>query len=379
MRTIWWYMPSQLRAIVRRLTQHHSTRLTSEGLQFLLFTLAVGIAAINTGNNLFYLLLAMMLSVILISGIVAEHCLRRLEFHRHLPDLLFANEPTTATLVVKNRKSRLPSFSLRVFDVSGGRDLDRGLAIRQLLPGTSQLLSYPLIATRRGRLQLDGVRVVTSFPFGLFVKKAYYPIEGTAVVCPEIKPLADGMQQDLLAAGYEHSVHRRGYGNDLYNLRLYHAGDDSRIIHWATTARTSKLIVRETEAEDQRRATIYLSTLAPPSHDTVFEEAVAFTASLVHHFASRGYHLRLVAGSSRSSFGQGETHLIGLLRILALCERRSPDTHLGPQEEPFTERQDAEEGALIAVRPWDGAEIPGAENPTLLIDAPTSAGTPHVI
>ncbi len=154
-------MLSRLRVIRRRLTQHRSTRLTSEGLQFLLFTLAVGVAAINTGNNLFYLLLAMMLSIILISGIVAEHCLRRLEFHRYLPDLLFVNEPTTATLVVKNCKSRLPSFSLRLHDVTEGQDLDHGLAIRQLLPTTSRMLSYPVISVKRGRLQLDGVRVVT--------------------------------------------------------------------------------------------------------------------------------------------------------------------------------------------------------------------------
>ena len=345
----------------------------------MLFTLAVGVAAINTGNNLFYLLLAMMLSIILISGIVAEHCLRRLEFHRHLPDLLFANEPTMATLVVKNRKSRLPSFSLRLLDVSGGWDLDQGLAIRQLLPAASQMLSYPLVSTRRGRLQLDGVRVVTSFPFGLFVKKAYYPVEGTAVVCPEIKPLTEEVLHDLLIAGYEQSVHRRGYGNDLYNLRLFHAGDDSRNIHWATTARTSKLVVRETEAENQRRATIHLSTLAPVSHDGVFEEAVAFTASLVHHLAGQGYHLRLVAGSSRSSFGQGETHLVDLLRMLALCERCSPDTHLGTVVNPFAERGDVEEGALIVVRPWGGTEVLGAENPTILIDAATFAGTQHVV
>jgi len=372
-------MRTQLHAFVRHLTRHRSTRLTSEGLQFLLFTLAIGVAAINTGNNLFYLLLAMMLSIILVSGIVAEHSLRRLEFHRHVPDLLFANEPITATLVVKNRKTRLPSFSLRLFDVSDGRDLDRGLVIRQLLPGASQLLSYPLVATRRGRLQLDGVRVVTAFPFGLFVKKAYYPIEGMAVVCPEIKPLADGMLQDFLAVGHEQSVHRRGYGNDLYNLRLYRAGDDSRNIHWATTARTSKLTVRETEAEDQHRATIHLSTLAPASHNAAFEGAVALTASIVHHLANRGYILRLVAGPSCSSFGQGEPHVIDLLRILALCERRFPDIDLGLPDDLSMERQDVEEGVLIAVRPWDGAKVLGAENPTLLIDAGTFAEVSHVL
>jgi uncharacterized protein (DUF58 family) len=360
-------MPFQLRAIVRHLTAHRSTRFTSEGLQFLLFTLAVSVAAINTGNNLFYLLLAMMLSIILISGIAAEQCLRRLEFHRHLPDLLFVNEPTAATLVVKNRKSRFPSFSLRVLDMSDGRELDRGLVIRQILPGTSQLLSYPLIATRRGRLELDGVCVVTAFPFGLFVKKAYYPVQGIAAVSPQIRPLDHGMVQQLQAAGYEHSAHRRGHGSELYNLRLYHAGDDSRNIHWATTARTAKLIVRETESEDQRLATIQLCLLAPPSHDALFEKAVAFTASLVHHFAMRGYHLRLVAGSLCSSFGQGEAHLIDLLRMLALCERRDPDRTIGDQDDGFAEQHDGQEGALIVVRPWDGATIQG--NPALLIDA----------
>jgi uncharacterized protein (DUF58 family) len=368
-------MPFQLRAIVRHLTAHRSTRFTPEGFQFLLFTLAVSVAAINTGNNLFYLLLAMMLSIILISGIAAEQSLRRLEFHRHLPDLLFVNEPTTATLVVKNRKSRFPSFSLHVLDVSEGRDLNRGLFVRQVLPGTSQLLSYPLIATRRGRLQLDGVCVVTAFPFGLFVKKAYDPVQGIAVVSPEIRPLDHGMVQQLQAAGYEHNMHRRGYGSDLYNLRLYHAGDDSRNIHWPTTARTGNLIVRETEAEDQSRATIQLCDLAPISHDALFEEAVSFTASLVHHFTMRGYHLRLVAGPVCSSFGQGEAHLIDLLRILALCERRDPEGNIGYQDDRFGERHDGGEGALIVVRPWDGAAVQGS--PTLLIDAAGFARSSH--
>ncbi|HEX6825515.1 MAG TPA: hypothetical protein VF077_04290, partial [Nitrospiraceae bacterium] len=82
-------------SFVRGLSRRRSIRLTSEGTRFLLFTFGIGLAAINTGNNLFYLLLAMMLSLIVISGLLSEHCLRRLEFHRHVPDLIMANEPTT--------------------------------------------------------------------------------------------------------------------------------------------------------------------------------------------------------------------------------------------------------------------------------------------
>ena len=83
---------------VRYLAVRRSLRLTSEGVRFLLFTIGIGVAAVNTGNNLFYLLLAMMLSVVVVSGLLSEHCVRWLNFHRHVPDLIMANEPTMVTV-----------------------------------------------------------------------------------------------------------------------------------------------------------------------------------------------------------------------------------------------------------------------------------------
>lgn len=375
----WWYMPRQSPSFLRRLFQHRSTSVTSEGVQFLLFTLAIGIAAINTGNNLFYLLLAMMLSLILISGIVAECSLRRLEFHRHLPDHLIVNEPNTATLVVKNRKSQLPSFSLKMVDISNGRELDRGPEIQQLLPGASRLVSYPLVATRRGRLHLDGVCVGTEFPFGLFKKQTFYAREETVIVCPEIKPIDESLLRGLFAAGPEQSVHRRGHGNELYDLRLYQAGDDSRKIHWPTTARTSNLTVRETEAEGQSRAVVYLPTVAPVSHDALFEQAVSVTASIIQHLAQCGYILQLIVGSSRSSFGHGDLHLLELLRMLALCERRWP---LAESVEPGDLSGDSladQGGMMIAVQSWRGPGDTEPEHPTILINGDVIAGVAHAV
>lgn len=372
-------MLRQFPSLLHRLFRHRSTSVTTEGVQFLLFTVAIGLAAINTGNNLFYLLLAMMLSLVLISGIAAESCLRRLEFHRHLPDHLIVNEPATATLVVRNRKSLLPSFSLKLFDVSDGRELDRGLEIRQLPPDTTRLLSYPFVATKRGRLQLDGVCVGTEFPFGLFMKQTFYPIEETVIVCPELKPIDETLLQELLTAGPDQSVHLRGHGNDLYNLRLYHAGDDSRSIHWPTTARTSQLTVRETEAEDQRRAIVYLPTVAPVSHDALFEQAVSLTASIIQHLAHRGYVLQLLVGSSRSSFGQGDLHLLELLRMLALCERRSPlIKSVDPRELPG-DYSEVEGGTMIVVQSWRGPGDIEPEHPTILINGDIITGASHAV
>ena len=344
-------MLTRAHRLFRHLLRHRSTRVTTEGARFLFFTLAVAVAAINTGNNLFYLLLAMMLSIILMSGIMAECCLRRLEFHRHLPDLVYAGEPVTATVVVANRKSRLPSFSLHLWDVTGEQDIDRGLTLWQLMPGASQILSYPLIATRRGRLCFDGVRVGTSFPFGLFHKKAYYPLDGSVVVAPVIRPVESALLQGLTLFGQDFSLPRKGHGSDLYNLRQYQAGDDSRTIHWLSTARTSKLMVRETEAEDQRRVTLLLSLLAPLSHERLFEEAVSLTASMTQDLGARGYQVRLVVGGVSSPFGQGEAHLLSLMETLALCERRSPD---GPKSQSPADdvSYDPEGGATILLAPW---------------------------
>ena len=89
---------------LRFLATRRSLRLTSEGTRFLLFTIGIGVAAVNTGNNLFYLLLAMMLSVVVISGLLSEQCLRRLDFRRHVPDLLMANQPTTVTLCLPSAR-----------------------------------------------------------------------------------------------------------------------------------------------------------------------------------------------------------------------------------------------------------------------------------
>ena len=347
-----------LGARLRYFATRRSLRLTSEGTRFIFFTIGIGVAAVNTGNNLFYLLLAMMLSVIVISGVLSEQCLRRLEFHRHAPDLIMADQPTTVTLSVTNRNPWLPSFSLHLFDVADGEDLDRGLFVDHLPAQRSVLLSYPVLARARGRLRLEGIRVETLFPFGLFLKRALYQVPAEIPVSPPIRPLSLRFVDDLVSEGQGLSLPRRGHGTQLYNLRLYRPGDDSRSIHWMTTARTSNLIVRETEAEDQRRITIVLSTLAQDDQDAIFEQSVTLVASLLWQLSQKSYPLRLIVDADDSGLGSGTDHLVTMLRLLALCERRSPGSRDKTSEDPVYELgHDAERGYTVAVMPCSDAEM----------------------
>jgi uncharacterized protein (DUF58 family) len=343
-------------SFIRGLSQRRSIRLTSEGTKFLLFTFGIGLAAINTGNNLFYLLFAMMLSLIVISGLLSEHCLRRLEFHRHVPDLIIANELTTLTLSVTNRNRHLPSFSLRFCDIVEGKDVDRGLTIPLLPAQNSMLLSYPLLATKRGQIRLEATRAQTLFPFGLFLKKGRYPAETHLLVSPPIKPLTLRFVDELVSEGQGESIPQRGEGTQLYNLRLYRPGDDSRAIHWMTTARTSQLIVRETEAEDQRRITVILSIVAPEECDNLFERSVTFVASLLSQLTDRAYPVRLIVGTADSGLGSGSGHLLAMLRVLALCERRRPGTGSVDQTESLPLTHHDVRGYTVAIVPWSDQE-----------------------
>ncbi|HEU4686272.1 MAG TPA: DUF58 domain-containing protein [Nitrospira sp.] len=338
--------------------------MTSDGTRFLVFALAIGIAAMNTGNNLFYLLLALMLSLIVISGFLSEHCLRRLAFQRHVPDLIMANQPATVSLAVTNRNSRLPSFSLRVKDVVDGRVIDRGLRLRHLPAGRTVLLNYPLLATGRGPLHLEQVRVETLFPFALFLKRAVFEVDAMILVGPAVKPLSLRFVDELLSEGQGQAVSRRGHGTGLYNLRLYRPGDDSRAIHWMTTARTAQLIVRETEAEDQRRVTVVLSCTAPDALDALFERSVTLAASILWHLLQRHYPVRLLVGGEDSGFGSGHEHLLSMMRLLALCQRRFPDAS-DAQRQGLSAIAGEDPGYTLAILPWMD---PQAANDTPMAD-----------
>src|SRR3954452_22487156 len=101
----------------RRLRPPRRLRFTREGRIIVLLAVAVGFAAINTGNNLLYLLLGWLLSFIIASGILSEMTLKRLEVDRRPPPPPWANEPFLMEVVIKNGKPNRASFSIEVEDL----------------------------------------------------------------------------------------------------------------------------------------------------------------------------------------------------------------------------------------------------------------------
>ena len=102
---------------------------TQEGWGFLGLTVLLGVAALNSGNNLLYLAVALLLSLIVLSGLLSEQGFRKVRVSVHLPRRCFAGTPASVRVTVQNNKRRLPSYALqlRLAGQATGPLLDTGV------------------------------------------------------------------------------------------------------------------------------------------------------------------------------------------------------------------------------------------------------------
>src|SRR5438046_4902270 len=145
-------------------------KFTREGKFFVGITLGVGFAAINTGNNLLYLLLGMLLALIIVSGLMSELSLRDLTVVRRLPLRAQVGRPHLVEIEVFNHKTRVPSYAIEVEDLRAGQPADKRCFFLKISPKSAQVAAYRRTPTRRGLDVHTGFRIATRFPFGLFEK-----------------------------------------------------------------------------------------------------------------------------------------------------------------------------------------------------------------
>ncbi|PID39151.1 MAG: DUF58 domain-containing protein [Proteobacteria bacterium] len=311
-------------------------RFTREGKYFVGLTFAIGFAAINTGNNLLYLVLGMLLTLIVGSGVLSEIALRSLVAARQPPQRLFAHTPFLMGIRLHNAKRRLPSFSIEVEDVlteaprapsAEERPLDKKCFFLKIPAGRTQRTSYRHAFTARGRYRLTSFAVSTRFPFGLFEKARRLGGEQELLVFPQVLPLP-ALPATYRDAGEQRSP-RLGRAGEYHALRDYRQGDDPRDIAWRNSAKLGRPLVREHEDPRGQRVTIFLDNLgasspSPAQHDRQ-EQAVSEAASHAAHLIARGLRVALVSRSFDLPAGSGPAHLDRMLTALALISFVGPD------------------------------------------------------
>jgi uncharacterized protein (DUF58 family) len=303
-------------------------RLTREGRVFLALTLGIGLAAINTGNNLLYLVLGWLLSLIVASGTLSNLTLRRLRVQRRPPPRIHAGRPFLMEIALENRKQRFASFSIEVEDLAAGRPVDKRCYFLKLPAGRTQRASYRHTFHRRGLVKFDGFRIATRFPFALFAKSRDVRAADDVLVYPAVRPVAlPSPRAQRQGDAPQSKLGRRG---EFFGLRDYREGEDSRAIHWRSSARGGRLLVREMEEEAQRRITIELDNevgdVADENALDALEDAVSQAASLALAYLRAGFAVRLQARGAVVPLGAGAAQEQRLLRALALLPAVAPGT-----------------------------------------------------
>jgi uncharacterized protein (DUF58 family) len=141
---------------------------TRDGWWTLFAAVGLGVAAVNTGNNLLYLLSSMLLALIVVSGILSEAVIRRLRLAPVFPEEIQAGRPALFGATVTSVKRWVPSYSITLEVLDGGRTV-RFIYLPRIPAGDARLVTWEAALPRRGRHRLGGLRVTTRFPFGMFL------------------------------------------------------------------------------------------------------------------------------------------------------------------------------------------------------------------
>lgn len=288
-------------------------RFTSGGAAFTLGTMAVGFAAMNTGNNLLYLLLGSMLGFITVSSWLSEQAIRDLRIERRAPRAVTVGQDLRLTYEITNRKRRFPSLAVEISEAG--------------LPEKAFLAHVPPLGhatarsvnsfVQRGIYPLGTVTLSTGFPFGLFRKERDVEIPGEVVVWPRTdrpvrEPRLGAGRLATMGAAARGAAGARG---EYRSLRDYRVGDDSRDIHWKSTARLRSPVIREYEQDGAETRWVCLDLVAEPGDRA--EVAVEIAATLLARAARQHRPFALVAGGTVLEPGDGRAHLERALDLLA--------------------------------------------------------------
>jgi uncharacterized protein (DUF58 family) len=193
------------------------------------------------------------------------------------PHLVQRGSPATFAISVSAASATPP---LRVVDRVG--DTEVPLDVPALSAGSVSTHRYRVRPQRRGVQHVGPLREERLDPFGLALTTVGLGSETELLVHPVVHslrlPEPSSRQRIQRAARMQVSHDPLA---DFRSLHEYAPGDDRRLVHWPSTARTGTLMVRD--HFDLRRASrmVILDTLASTMPAALFEEAVEIAASVV--------------------------------------------------------------------------------------------------
>ncbi|GEM_PF-2391482 len=245
----------------------------------------------NTGSGWIYLICAALLSAILLGVALPLAQVQAVDAAQAAASQFVAGQE--AVVLLKLRPSAPPLLPVRWLRLSyqfppgraAGRQGDF-VAIRVVEQECS--LRWSTGPLPRGVHRLGTVALSSSFPFGLaWWERRITAGSGQTITVYPKTPRIDGfflfkLQPNIATSGGlsrgRQSVRQSTYTR---GVREYSRGDSPRIVHWHSTARTGRLLVREFEAEGLPAFDVLLDLSARWQSQGQFELAVTAASALL--------------------------------------------------------------------------------------------------
>ncbi len=290
-------------------------KITKAGWLYIAVTLLLGFSAVNTGNNLVYLIVAAFLSFMGISGFFGKRNLSRIDIDLGLPDEIYARTGFPLRVTLINNRGFLPAFLIRA-RFSG---LDVLFPFVDAKARENKYVSFSL--DERGLARLGDVRVCSVFPFNFFMRCKKIGKVFETVVFPQMKKcsLPDIVGRNDKSRG-EKSTDRVGYEADIISTRDYITGDPLKYIHWKASARTGRLKTKELSSLSNQPVIIDFDSLLIKN----IEERISCVTYIIVRLFRQNVPVGLRIGGalfthlSRSRNEQGRAGKATMLKMLAL-------------------------------------------------------------
>lgn len=293
-------------------------RLTRLGGGYLVFTLVIGFAALNTGNNSLYIGLSFMLGGLLASGIASKGGLSRFDVEILSREEAWAGERVEGVLRVVNRS--------RIWDV---RDLvvdcdlfEQPIHLSLATHRTTEEVRVPFRFPRRGRVAIHHVDLYTRYPFGLFLKKRRVRVQGEWIVYPAV--VDEDVPRPAAGARAAETVPRKrsGSGSDLFAFRDYVRGDSLRHVHWKKSASLGRWIMKQLEEETAPAVVVAVDPVRPAHVPAErFERMISEAATVLRDSLDGEAEVTLVLPEATIR-GRGDRVRAPIFEALALVESR---------------------------------------------------------
>jgi len=327
-----FFLPAEDHKQVKWLMVYTRSRLTPFG-QIMACVFIVGLAISSVGVQISaYFLPSFILALLITSVFLSLFFRPKVEARRVLPAPPSAGGSYVYKVVVRNT-GRKPIRNLALFEAC----LPFGIYPQAehpafdntadwLDPDEETTLTLALRAPRRGSFDLPPLIAGSSFPSGFLRSRRRAGVRDRLIVYPRFARQTNfrlPVHRQYQPGGIALST-KVGDSSEFISTREYREGDRLRDVHWASSARAGKLIVREYVEEYFVRVGLFMDTeLKRFEKHRCFEGRISLCAGVADQLNAKDYIIDLFSSDRHLPhirIGRGVEQFEHLLELLSVIE-----------------------------------------------------------